>query len=261
MRKGLLLTSVFLIGLGLLLVLSSCARKEADTPPETAVTTTPAPPQPTTPPSETPPSEEAPATADLFAGSCDALAGLESYRYSVLVMNEEEVAGTQSFSLEGRVQGGDNHHLVWTALETQETFEVIRIGDKAWVKDAEEGEWEEIPQLVADGLTESIFVFAPLPSWNNLRPMLSATAEYVDQETIAGVASSHYSCDFTGWIEGAFEEGISESSSDVWIAEDGFPVKYAFTATGPDAEGNQGSVEWTMELKDVNQPISIEPPM
>ena len=261
MRKGLLISLVFLIGLGLLLALSSCARKEADTTPETATTTTS--PQPTAPPAETPPSEEAPVTEDLFVGSYDALADLNSYRYSVLFLFEGEGEGEVvggSVSIEGRVSGSDAQHLVWTDLETQEHFEVIRLGDKAWTRD-EEDAWEEVPTLVADGLLQAVLVFAPAYSWNNLYAGIPGTAEYVGKETINGISCSHYTSNYEGWGAGVFGGEVTEASGDVWVAEEGFPVKYAFTATGINAEGAGGSVEWTMELKDVNQPISIEPPM
>lgn len=58
-----------------------------------------------------------------------------------------------------------------------------------------------------------------------------------------------------------FGGGITEAKGDVWIAVEGFPVKYILKASGTDAEGNRGSIEWRMELRDVNQPISIEPPV
>jgi len=37
-------------------------------------------------------------------------------------------------------------------------------------------------------------------------------------------------------------------------------VRSIFTASGIDEDGNQGSVEWRMDLTNVNQSISIEPP-
>jgi hypothetical protein len=258
MRKGLLITLVLLIGLGLLLTSTSCTRKEAETPAEETATTPTTPP---TPPPTTP--AEAPPPADAFAESYDALTGLNSYRYSVLFLfegeDEGEVVGG-SVSIEGRVSGPDTQHLVWTDLETQEHFEVIRLGDKAWIRD-EEDAWEEVPALVADGLLQAVLVFTPAYSWNNLYAEIPGTAEYVGKETINGISCSHYTSNYAGWGEGVFGGEVTEASGDVWIAEEGFPVRYAFTATGIDAESAEGSVEWTMELKDVNQPISIEPPM
>jgi hypothetical protein len=46
----------------------------------------------------------------------------------------------------------------------------------------------------------------------------------------------------------------------VWIADAGYPVRYRFTASGVDEDGNHGSLLWTMELTDVNAPVSIDAP-
>jgi hypothetical protein len=46
----------------------------------------------------------------------------------------------------------------------------------------------------------------------------------------------------------------------VWIAEAGYPVRYRFTARGVDEDGNHRSLLWTMELMDVNVPVSIDAP-
>ena len=255
MRKGLLITSVFLIGLGLLLASTACTRKEAETPAAETTTT------PTTLPPTTP--TEAPPATDAFAGSYEALTGLNSYRYSVLFLFEGEEGGeaiSGSVSIEGRVSGSDAKHLIWTDLETQEHFEVMQIGDKAWIKD-EEDTWQEVPTLVADGLLQAVLVYTPAYSWENFYAKIPGTARYIGKETISGISCSHYASDYADWGEGVFGGEIAEANGDVWIAEEGFPVKYAFTAAGINAEGDQGSVEWTMELKDVNQPITIEPPM
>jgi hypothetical protein len=241
----------------LLLALSSCARKEAETSSEEEAVTTP-----TTPPTPTTPAE-APPGAEVFGGSYDALTGLNSYRYSVLFLFEGTEAGKVgggSVSIEGQVSGPHSQHLVWTDLETQEYFEVIRLDDKAWTKDAE-GAWEEVPALVADGLLQAVLVFAPAYSWNNLYNAIPGTTEYVGAETVNGISCSHYTSNYAGWGGAVFGGEVSEASGDVWIAEEGFPVKYTFTATGVDSGGERGSVEWSMELKDVNQPITIEPPM
>ncbi|MFC2108014.1 hypothetical protein ACFLS5_00960 [Candidatus Bipolaricaulota bacterium] len=52
-----------------------------------------------------------------------------------------------------------------------------------------------------------------------------------------------------------------DASGDVWIADAGYPIRYNFTATGVDEDGNRGAISWTMELTDVGESIVIEPPM
>jgi len=88
---------------------------------------------------------------------------------------------------------------------------------------------------------------------------LETGSNFVGKEVVNGVSTLHYSSDYAGWEE-RFEGDLHEASGEIWIAEEGFPVRSIFTASGIDEDGNQGSVEWRMDLTNVNQSISIEPP-
>ena len=267
MRRG---TSwVFLVAMGLIISLAACGPGattvplEEPTPTPMAVQTTPTPEATVeaTPelvaeatPTETPPEE-------LFVGSSEALKGLESYRYFCLFKfksKEEGQVTAGSIEIKGEYVAPDKQHVTWTDLSSGEGFEVIVIGDKAWFKVGDQ--WMEMETDYVEGMMEAALLFGPVHSWEALYTGLPGTSNLVGKEVVNGIPCLHYSSSYEGW--GAlFGGGIAEAKGDVWIAEEGFPVKYLFTASGTDSEGRGGSIEWSMELTEVNQAISIKPPM
>jgi len=199
--------------------------------------------------------------SDAFGRAQTALNDLESYRYrtSFLFVGEED-GDVESGSMElvGEIAGADRTHLVLRNLYEAESFEVIRIGDTAWILDDEA--WEEVPILVAEAMSQAALVFAPAVTWNGLFGELSPDAGYVGKDVVNGIPVDHYTATYTQW--GNYWPGeLIDATGDVWIAEAGYPVRYHFSATGINAEGNRGAITWAMELSDVGVPISIEPPM
>jgi hypothetical protein len=85
-------------------------------------------------------------------------------------------------------------------------------------------------------------------------------AEEAGSETVNGVASIHYTFD-----ERALgQQGVTESTGELWVASDGgYIVRYRLVTRG-DAdyfgEGIEGTLTWNYELTNVNQPVSIELP-
>ena len=208
---------------------------------------------PKTTPTETP-SEE------IFAKSSEALKGLKSYRYLCLFKFETEEAKitTGSIEIKGEYVAPDREHVTWTDLSTMEWFEVIRIGNKAWIKTGGE-KWLEMPAEFVESMMQAVRLFDPVHSWDSLYMGLPGTSNLVGKEVVNGISCFHYASSYKGW--GAiFGGGITEAKGDIWIAVEGFPVKYIFKASGIDAKGKRGSIEWSMELKDVNKSLSIEPP-
>ena len=246
-----------LVALGVILSMAACAPKaktvEETTPTSISeITTTKAPEEEATT-IEAPPEE-------VFTGSSEALKSLESYRYlSLFKFEGEKTAEIKPGSIEikGEYVAPDKMHATWTDLSSKEGFEAIRIGDKAWVKQA--GEWMEMPAEYVEGLMQMVLVFGPLYSWDTLYTGLPGTSNLVGREVVNGIPCLHYASNYKGWGM-LFGGGIAEAKGDIWIAEEGFPVKYIFKASGTDTDGNQGSIEWSMDLRDVNQLISIEEP-
>lgn len=246
---------LLLVTLGVILSLAACAPKaetvEEATIPETTTTEAPEEEATTT---EAPPEE-------MFTGSSEALKSLKSFRYlSLFKFEGEETAEIKPGSFEIKVEyvAPDKIHATGTDLSSGYEFEVIKIGDKDWIKQADQ--WMEFPAEYAEYLMQMVFIFGPLHSWDTLYTGLPGTSNLVGREVVNGIPCLHYTSSHKGWGV-LFGGGIAEAKGDIWIAEEGFPVKYIFEASGTDTEGNQGSIEWSMDLRDVNQPISIEPPM
>ncbi len=276
-----------LVLISLALVLVGCGSKEtpAVAPQEsetsTASESTPSAPPPETPsPEATPPAEAAATLGEteperetpaietpleappegLLSRSTGALATLKSYRYTTRVKYEgtdgDEIdAG--SIEIIGEYASPDREHVTWTDLVTGEGFEIIRIGDTAWMHEDEE--WMEVPQMAVESIMQVVFLFAPVYAWEGMAGELETGSNFVGKEVVNGVSTLHYSSDYGGW-EARFQGDLHEASGEIWIAEEGFPVRTIFTASSIDEDGNQGSVEWRMDLTNVNQPISIEPP-
>ena len=224
--------------------------------PEPQERTEPDPPEPATP------DEAAVAPPEgAFSDAATALDTLDSYRYSTLFTFVGEEGGeieAGSIELMGIVAGPDEKHLIWMNLEDEERFEVIRLGDQAWVYG--DGDWTETPILVAEGMTNAILIFAPSVVWNGIFGELEATASYVGMETVNGTSARHYTATYEQWA-GYWEGELENATGDVWIAEAGYPVKYHFAASGIDKDGGRGTVTWRMDLADVNEEITIEAPI
>ena len=196
-----------------------------------------------------------------FSDAMVALDELTSYRYSTLFTfvgeeNGEIEAG--SIELMGTVAGPDEKHLIWMNLEDEERFEVIQLGNQAWVFDGDQ--WEEAPVLVAEAMSQAVLIYAPSIAWRGIFGELEPTSTYVGMETVNGVSAHHYTSTYEQW--GGYWPGeLEDATGDVWIAEAGYPVKYHFSATGVDEDGDRGAVTWRMDLSDVNTEITIEPPI
>jgi len=203
---------------------------------------------------------ETPRPEDAFSRAQSALEDLETYRYetSFLFVGEEDGEPEMgSIELSGIVAGPDRIHLTWRDLGEGEAFEVIQLGNQAWV--LEDGEWTEVPIFVSEAMSAAALIYAPSMAWTGLFGELQPDATHVGKEDVNGVRTDHYAATYAQW--GRYWPGeISDATGDIWIAEEGYPVKYSFHATGVDEDGDRGSVTWTMELSDVNGPIEIEQP-
>jgi len=206
--------------------------------------------------------EGGPPPEGAFSQATEALAGLESYRYATrFAFTEEDGDELEAGSIEllGTVAAPDEKHLVWMDLGEGDRFEVIQIGDRAWIRENEEP-WQETPLLVAEAMSQAVLVYAPSIAWQGVFGELEPDATYLGRESIYGVRTHHYSSTYSQW--GSYWPGeLLDAAGEVWIAEEGYPVRYSFTATGIDEDGERGSISWTMELVDVNTEITVEPPV
>ena len=137
---------------------------------------------------------------DAFSRAQDALDALESYRYTtsfVFVGEEDGETETGSIELSGAVAGPDEVHLVWHDLGVDESFEVIQIGNQAWI--LEGGEWSEVPILVSEAMSSVALVYAPSVTWSGLFGELQPEASYVGRESVGGVNADHFAATYTQW--------------------------------------------------------------
>lgn len=196
----------------------------------------------------------------VFAQSAAALAALQSYRYVTTFSFAGEDGGkpeSGSVEVRGAVAAPDRQRMTWKDLETGEEFGLLRIGQRAWILDG--AEWTAVPTLVADAASQAILVYVPAMSWGRFAEGMGTTSAFVGVEAVGGIPSRHYASTYRGWSE--FWQGeITDDAADVWIAEAGYPIRYRFAASGTDEDGNHGSLLWTMELSDVNVPVSIDAP-
>ncbi|MDD5263213.1 MAG: hypothetical protein PHU43_00035 [Candidatus Bipolaricaulis sp.] len=201
-----------------------------------------------------------PAAEDVFARSAAALAALQSYRYVTTFSFAGEDGGkleSGSVEVRGAVAAPDRQRVTWKDLETGEQFGLLRIGERAWILDG--AEWTAVPTLVADAASQAILVYVPAMSWGSFAKGMGTTSTFIGVDTLGGIQARHYASTYRGWSE--FWQGeITASAVDVWIAEAGYPIRYRFAASGIDEQGNHGSLLWTMELSDVNAPVSIDAP-
>jgi len=84
-------------------------------------------------------------------------------------------------------------------------------------------------------------------------------AEEAGTEMVSGISANHYTFD-----ENAFgEAGIAETTGAVWVAPEGYVVRYtSSTQGGADyfGEGIEGTIIWEYELSDIGQPAAIALP-
>jgi len=207
--------------------------------------------------------------AEVTSGPTEAFAKLESYRMNMRLMMEGTTAeepGALALDLEGAFIAPDRSQTHVNArvgdIELEE--ESISVGGQTWVKTGDnwvEGE----PQLqLGDFSPGSLLEELGPDDLRLLKP---------SKETINGVDSLRYNIDQAdvetlrslGALlgqDGSLENLPEEFNVDLWLAEDGgWPVRVTMAARGVMDSGNEMSLDFSMDVTDVNDPgIEIEPP-
>jgi hypothetical protein len=198
----------------------------------------------------------------------EGLNNLNSYAYSFHLEGLSSTAGAvehTNLQIEGQRQSSPSRaeQLSFFSVTDGETtgteFIYIEEQDTMWVREGE-GAWEEVPVL--DPSMLSLFdAFSIFSWWNMLFTGSPQDVQYVGQEMMNGVQTNHYrTAEATGW---GFTVGCTFASvqEDIWVAVEGsFPVKRQFDAAG-ECEGEEGEINFLMEVSNINQPVNISPPM
>lgn len=213
--------------------------------------------------------------------SCEAISGIQSYRYSISLKLktpafEQPTEGTpqpplsgfaeqlsQLFSdmtLEGAFVAPDRSQTIMRFQD--EELELRTIGDRSWVRVG--SFWQEqegaspaallTPQAVCKDLVRDLG-----PSLAGAKPQ---------EDTVNSIEAQWYHLDRTNLqgIQELLGRGTgdlpSEFAVDVWLAKEGrWPVRLRISAADTDEEGRTVSLDLFMEFSAINDPsIEIEPP-
>jgi len=224
---------------------------------------TPAPPPPAEVTPEPPPGEMP------FELDVEALENLSSYAYSLHIDGLSGMAGAAEevvLDIEGQRQSQPTkaEQLSFSSVTDGDatSMEIVYIEDlgKMWIREAGDA-WQEVP--VVDESMLSIFdAFSMSYWWGILFVGDPEDVQYVGQEMMNGVQSHHYRS-AEGSLWGAFATGCAFASvqDDSWVAVDGnFPVKRELHAS-VDCQDQSGEINFSMEVRDINQPLNITAPM
>jgi hypothetical protein len=215
-------------------------------------------------PAPPPPEEQLP-----FDLNVDALEGLSSYGYALHMDGLSTMGGATEnvvLDIEGQRQSAPTkaEELKFSSTSDGEvtSMQVVYIEDlnKMWMREGDEA-WQELPVMDASML-QVFDAFSMLTWWDTLFAGDPGDAQYVGPEVVNGVPCNHYRASEAAGL-GAFTAGctFASYSDEVWVAVDGsFPVKRQLSSQA-DCQGQSGGFNFSMELRNVNQPLDIKPPM
>ncbi len=192
--------------------------------------------------------------------SIQALKALDSYRYTTVMKYEnttDSATESETTTVVGEYVAPGSYHLTITHSTQDDKEEFIKIDESLWVYD--DGDWMKVPENVASSFAQTIFALALDFVWTTLATNLEDATYYVGKEILNNTSTLHYSSTSSYWQE-MVGESYGQGQGDIWIAEEGYPVKFMFIASGNDEQGNSGSIEWTSNVTDVNSNVTISPP-
>jgi hypothetical protein len=208
--------------------------------------------------------------ATVTSGPAEAFAKLKSYRMNmrfVLEGTATETPGALALDLEGAFVAPDRSqtHVNARVGELQLEEESISVSGQTWVKTGDNWVEGEPKFQLSDLSPGSLLAELGPEQLRLLKP---------SKETVNGVDSLHYSLDRAdvetmrslGALlgqDGSSENLPEEFSVGLWLAEDGgWPVRVTMTARGAMDGGNEMSLDFSVDITDVNDPgIKIEPPL
>jgi hypothetical protein len=215
--------------------------------------------------------------------ACEALNKLQRYRYTYrfqisspqpeTTLDETQV-GIPTFALppnnpdfefgqefEGSVVAPDRIRQL-VKNEGQPDLEIVFIGDQSWTYVGSSGPWQSTgpvpPSFTPDKVCNAVL---SAPDFEGAVP---AT------EQLNGAASRHYRFDgveaeTAGVLLGPVSDMgrlLKEYDVDVWLSEDGWPIRLETSSEGTYPSGRKLFIELALEIKDVNAiDIEVEPPI
>ncbi len=179
-------------------------------------------------------------TFDLH-GLTDHLAGVDSFRTSFVVDGVEQYSSTVTTSPEVRRQV--------TFLDGGQTTTIVVIGDKSWVRSADQTAFQEVPNELSSAMLGAFDPTAILTAFMQVDWTGHATALGAEQKN--GIAAHHYRLDPTSAVAlGAVPAG---AAIDVWIADAGFLAAWEST-------GLTGKQDIDIEVTHIDDPANVVAP-
>lgn len=191
----------------------------------------------------------------------DALSGLDSYRLETVWQFTDAEGTTQNFTIDQEAtRDPAAQHLVMKSEDGQE-IEFIQIEDQQWMRFGDE--WMQ----TTAGADETMQGFGDF--FINPEDMLSDINDndYEDlgKETINGVKTRHLRAKAATWSAfGALSStDIEKGVVDIWVVDERdlpeFVIRFKMEVEGK-VEDETGKLEMSWEVRDINEPITIEPP-
>ncbi len=140
--------------------------------------------------------------------------------------------------------------------------EMIQIGDRAWVKSG--GQWQGTEP------SQDLFSQSPTGLLGDVLPAEVLSGAKVSKETVNGAKATRYSFNKGSLTELASVMGgstaeleqLTKANMDVWLNDDGVPVKIKLDMAGKDENGQKVSIFMEMNIRDINsKSIKIEAPV
>ncbi len=221
--------------------------------------------------------------ASKVQASCDAIADIKSYRYSISLKLQSPALGeagkgtpadplgafaqalTALFSdmeMEGAYVAPDRSLAILRFQD--EEMELRSIGDKSWVRIGTT--WQEQASAKPGTLLTPRTICEDIVK--DLAPSLKGLGSR--RERVNGIETDHYRLDeadlkrLPDLLGSRPESPLPQRFAvDMWLARDGlWPVRLRIGASDTDETGQPLGLELSMEFRDINDPaIEIDPPM
>ena len=244
---------------------------EPPTPSPTAAPTAPPTVEPTVAPTPTPKSGGGTGGPDAsaLAVAGERLSDLNSYRFAVS-MKKTNVKAFSGDDMDIEIAAwvvrepvASTHLLMEGRVEPMVgTYEVVAIGDKAWLRVGTDGDWLAKDEGGAS-LVESMQTFEPGTLYKGFGGELAGNLERVGTEEHNGVQTVHYRAGAAALAEIQASGGLDgDWSVDVWVSEeDGYLIGMEMTGQGTAANGKPGELALSIQLSHLDDPANvIEPP-
>ncbi len=144
-----------------------------------------------------------------------------------------------------------------------EEISLVQIGSQSWVKF--DGVWQEAP---AGSQSFDLSGGVPIDVISDILPIEVLEVAEISQEVIGGISTTHYSFDKAALLTAGEAMGdtsgmseVAEAQLDLWLTDDGVPIKIVMIASGKDEQGQDAAIEFELLLSDFNDDsIEIKPP-